>query len=140
MAISQQPTDLTNTHREIDRISATPAAGTSPKKGGPTTPPEGQHTPKHRPDRSVSRRGTRHREVHAERKVCAKTAQNNCQRSHGEGYEVTDPSAHSKGAPLQQAGLSRNEKSERKGLRRSRPRGHGGHLVGQGRRFASRRG
>jgi hypothetical protein len=33
MAIGQQPTDLTNTHREIDRISATPAAGTSPERG-----------------------------------------------------------------------------------------------------------
>jgi hypothetical protein len=102
MAIGQQPTDLTNTHRETDRVSATPAAGTSPKKGGPTTPPEGQHTPKHRLYRSVSRRETRHREVHAERKECAKARKNVCQRNHGTGHASHRPQrTPSKGAPLQ---------------------------------------
>jgi hypothetical protein len=51
-----------------------PSGWNQPRKGGPTIPLEGHHTPRHRPDRSVSRRGTRHREVHAERKERANTA------------------------------------------------------------------
>jgi hypothetical protein len=102
MAIGQQPTDLTNTHRETDRVSATPAAGTSPEKGGPTTPPESQHTPKHRLDRSVSRRETRYREVHAERKERAKARKKCLLTQPWNGARKSPAPAHPlKGAPLQ---------------------------------------
>src|SRR5205814_2362015 len=121
-------------------VSATPAVGTNPERGVQ------QHHQRASTPPSIALTGAYHGEERAiekctrKGKYTLKPRENDCQRSHGEGHEVTGPSAPFEGAPLQQAGLSRNEKSEQKSLRYSKSRGHEGHLVGQGRRFASRRG
>jgi hypothetical protein len=99
MAIGQQPTDLTSADRETRRASATQAARTRPE-GGPT-PPWGRSTPRHRPGRSVSRRGTRHRGGHAERKGAENRRKPPLTQPRN-GARVTGPGTPpTKGAPLQ---------------------------------------
>jgi hypothetical protein len=105
MAIGQQPTDPTNTHRETDGVSTTPAVGTDPERGVQ------QHHWRANTPSSITLTGAYHGEGRAiekctqKGKYAPKSRKNDCQRNHGEGHEVTGPSAPSKGTPLQQVGL-----------------------------------
>jgi hypothetical protein len=88
----------------------------------------------HRPGRSVSRRGTRHRKAPANKGKAPNGA--TIQRDHGTGKRVIAPDAPPKGAPLQWLGKSPSETASDAadpGATRE-----GGRPAGQGPVFASR--